>query len=188
MLTSIRSRRMPALFTRMSSRPNASTACATSRRAPSKSATFSPSATASEPSASISATTVVRRRRVGALAAERAAEVVDDDACARAGERERVLASDSASGAGDDRDLAVEQAHQSLSIRVAVPRPPPQHIVTSPSGRRSAPARAAASSRGGRRWTRVDGRARSRRRSRSPCRDPGRAPAPTLRRRTQTLR
>src|SRR5437868_3592392 len=57
MFTSMRSRRMPALFTTMSTQPNASIACSTSRRAPSKSATFSPSATASPCAASISATT-----------------------------------------------------------------------------------------------------------------------------------
>src|SRR5947209_4842230 len=57
MFTSIRSRRIPALFTRMSSRPNSSIACCTSRSAPAKSATFSPFVDASPPMARISSTT-----------------------------------------------------------------------------------------------------------------------------------
>src|SRR5580765_9065217 len=57
MFTSMRSRRIPALLTRMSTRPKRSTACSTMRPAPAKSATFSPFATASPPSASISRTT-----------------------------------------------------------------------------------------------------------------------------------
>src|SRR5487761_951861 len=56
MFTSMRSRRMPALLTTMSTPTKAATACSTSLRAPSKSATFSPSAIASPPAASISAT------------------------------------------------------------------------------------------------------------------------------------
>src|SRR4029077_11868881 len=57
MFTSIRSRRIPALLTRMSSRPNSSIACCTSRSAPAKSATFSPFVDASPPAARISSTT-----------------------------------------------------------------------------------------------------------------------------------
>src|SRR6185437_12346158 len=57
MFTSIRSRRIPALLTRMSSRPNSSIACRTSRSAPAKSATFSPFVEASPPEARISSTT-----------------------------------------------------------------------------------------------------------------------------------
>src|SRR3954468_21005725 len=57
MFTSIRSRRIPALLTRMSSRPNSSIACCTSRSAPAKSATFSPLVDASPPAARISSTT-----------------------------------------------------------------------------------------------------------------------------------
>ena len=49
MLVSMRSRRMPALLTSVSSRPNVSIARCTMRPAPAKSATFSPSATASPP-------------------------------------------------------------------------------------------------------------------------------------------
>src|SRR5581483_9594757 len=57
MFTSMRSRRIPALLTTMWRLPKADTACSTSRRAPSKSATSSPSATARPPADSISATT-----------------------------------------------------------------------------------------------------------------------------------
>ena len=55
---------------------------------------------------------LLRRRQVGALAGERAAEVVDDDLRAGRGERERVRAADAAPGAGDDRDLAREVRHR----------------------------------------------------------------------------
>ena len=57
MFTSMRSRRIPALFTSTCRSPNVSTAFCTSRRAPSKSATFSPFAIASPPIARISSTT-----------------------------------------------------------------------------------------------------------------------------------
>src|SRR5580692_2887389 len=57
MLTNIRSRRMPALFTRVSSRPNASRASATSDPAPSQSAASAWLATASPPSPRISSAT-----------------------------------------------------------------------------------------------------------------------------------
>ena len=79
-------------------------------------------------------------------------------------ERERVLAADPAPGAGDDRDLAVEETHQSRSIEVAVPSPPPQHIVTSPSvpSVRSSSCRSVVE--GARRSSQGDGRERSRRR------------------------
>ena len=53
----IRSRRMPALLTRMSRRPNVSTASATMRPAASKSVMSAPLTMASPPFASISATT-----------------------------------------------------------------------------------------------------------------------------------
>src|ERR1044072_2091869 len=57
MLTSIRSRRMPALFTRVSRPPKVSTAWLISRCEPSQSDTSSPLATASPPIALISSTT-----------------------------------------------------------------------------------------------------------------------------------
>ncbi len=57
MLMSTRSRRMPALFTRMCRSPKVSTAVSTRRLAPSKSATLSVFATASPPIPWISSTT-----------------------------------------------------------------------------------------------------------------------------------
>jgi hypothetical protein len=51
------------------------------------------------------------RSRVGSLARERAAEVVDDHARARARECKRMLAADPAARTGDDRDLAFERGH-----------------------------------------------------------------------------
>src|SRR5579871_6785460 len=57
MFTSIRSRRIPALLTRMSRRPKFSIACCTIRPAPAKSATFSPFVVASPPAPRISSTT-----------------------------------------------------------------------------------------------------------------------------------
>ena len=60
---------------------------------------------------------LLRGRRVGAVAAGAAAEVVDDDRGALGREQQRVTAADAAPGAGDDRDLAVEQTHEMLLIR-----------------------------------------------------------------------
>ena len=57
MFTSMRSRRMPALFTTTSRRPNVSIACLTTLPAPSQLEMSSPLATASPPMPSISATT-----------------------------------------------------------------------------------------------------------------------------------
>src|SRR5262245_7681988 len=59
MLVSMRSRRIPALLTSVSRRPNVSIARWTMRPAPAKSATFSPSATASPPMPLISSTTSI---------------------------------------------------------------------------------------------------------------------------------
>src|SRR5581483_1522527 len=74
----------------------------------------------------------LRSGGVASLAGEGRAEIVDDHTRPRAGECECVLAPDAAPGARDDCDLAVEQPHQIRSISVAVPSPPPQHMVTSP--------------------------------------------------------
>ncbi len=62
------------------------------------------------PSPSISATTCCGRREIVAGAVDRAAEVVDHDLGAVAGEAEGVLAADAAAGAGDDRDAAFAEA------------------------------------------------------------------------------
>ena len=101
MLTSPRSRRMPALFTSTSSPPNASTADVDERLA-----------------AGPVGDVVVRRHRLATRAADLfggllgpVAEVVDDDLGALGGEEQGVLAPDAPSGAGDDRDPTVESAH-----------------------------------------------------------------------------
>ena len=99
MLTSTRSRRMPALLTRTSRSPKVSMAALTRRWPPSQSATLSPLATASPPIALISSTTCCGRRAVAAGAVGGAAEVVDDDLGALGREEQRVLAADAAPGA-----------------------------------------------------------------------------------------
>ena len=125
MFTSIRSRRIPALLTRMSRRPNSSIACWIMRPAPAKSATFSPFATASPPAALISSTTCSAGAASASLAGEPAAEVVDDDLRAGGRERERVRAADAAPGAGDDRDFSAQIWHGgSLLLEAAGENPP----------------------------------------------------------------
>ena len=75
---------------------------------PSEVATELVSATASPPRSTISCDHGLGRADVAALAAQRAAEVVDDDAGAPAGQLQGVLAAEATSGTGDDGDLAVE--------------------------------------------------------------------------------
>src|SRR5207253_10724880 len=55
------------------------------------------------------------RPLVGALAGDRAAQVVDDDLRALGGELERLAPADAVPGPGDDRHLVVENAHTSSS-------------------------------------------------------------------------
>ena len=86
MFTSIRSRRMPALLTRTWRSPNVSIAVLMRRWAPSHVETSSPLATASPPIALISSTTCCGRAEVAAGAVHVAAEVVDDDLGALAGQ------------------------------------------------------------------------------------------------------
>ena len=57
---------------------------------------------------------LLRRRDVGAGAVVGAAEVVDDDAGAFAGEEQRMLSSDSTACAGDDCNSAVKRSHAIL--------------------------------------------------------------------------
>jgi len=56
----------------------------------------------------------VGRTRVAAVAFHRGAEVVDDDSRPVRGEQERVATTDAPAAAGDDRDLALEDAHPTL--------------------------------------------------------------------------
>ena len=121
----MRSRRMPALFTTASSRPNASSAAFTSAADCSKSATSAPSTIASPPSRRTSAATSLRGARVGALAARGGAEVVHHDARALARELERVLAADPAPGSGHDHDAAFTDAHVRSSWSLACREPAP---------------------------------------------------------------
>ena len=90
MLTSIRSRRMPALLTRTSRPPKVSTAVAISRCAPSTSETSSPLATASPPMALISSTTSPAGPLGPTAAVHLGPEVVDHDLGTLAGELDGV--------------------------------------------------------------------------------------------------
>ena len=54
---------------------------------------------------------------VGALAPDRAPEVVDDDLGPLLGQQERFTPPDSVPSAGDDRDLAVQQTHEDLQAQ-----------------------------------------------------------------------
>ena len=104
----MRSRTKPALFTTTSSPPNASSrGRGRAGRAPSKSATSSPLATASPPERVGSPRRPRRPGRVRARAVELDAEVVDDDRRALAGELERVGPPEPAPRAGDDDDAPV---------------------------------------------------------------------------------
>ena len=91
----------------------------TMRPAPAKSATFSPLATASPPIALISSTTSIAGLESTAVAVHVAAEVVDHDLRALAGERERVLTADAAPRSGHDDDPAVADTHAQLSFSAA---------------------------------------------------------------------
>ena len=107
---SILSRRMPALFTTMSRRPNSAAARATSFSAAAQSATEEWSAIARPPAAVISATTASAGVSP-ALPVQPGAGVVDHDRSAVRGQGQAVRAAESAAATGHDRDLAVEQAH-----------------------------------------------------------------------------
>ena len=107
MLWNVLSRRMPALLMTMSTRPKASTAVLTIASPPSGVATLLVSATAMPPRSSISLAVVWAGPSLAALAAHRAAEVVDDHLRAAGREQQCVLAPEPAARAGDDRNLAV---------------------------------------------------------------------------------
>ena len=108
-------RMMPALLTRMSMRPNRSTAASTSACAPAAVDTSLAVGDAAPPAATISAATVDARLGVGAVALHRAAEVVDDDA-------------------GAPRRRAAARR------RAPMPRPAPVTTATRPSKRSSSQA------------------------------------------------
>ncbi len=106
----IRSRRMPALLTRMSSCPNSATANSTSSRACWWSATSPVCATARPPAARISAATSsagVGGRGAGAVPAG-LSEVVDDDGGAEPGQLQRLRPAQAAARTRDDRGPALK--------------------------------------------------------------------------------
>ena len=110
-LANMRSRRKPALLTSTSSRPNASTAVATSASAWAQSATSAPLATASPPMAADGVDHLAGRTGRAAGAVDLGAEVVDDDLGSLPCELERVAAADAPPRAGHDHDPSVTDAH-----------------------------------------------------------------------------
>ena len=93
------------------------------RPRPRKVATSSPLATACTARGDDLVDDGLRGRVSRAAAFDRGAEVVDDHAGAVLGEQACVPAADAAAGAGDDRDLALENAHPTLLAQTkAVPR------------------------------------------------------------------
>ena len=103
-VTIIRSRRMPALFTTTSSPPNVSVAWPISRCAPAQVEMSSVFATASPPAAVISSATAWAGPDDEPAAVAGAAQVVDDDLGALRGEGQGVRPADPVPGASNDHD------------------------------------------------------------------------------------
>ncbi len=116
MLKLSRSRRMPALLITTSSPPKCSTAWSTSASAPAQVEMSSVLATACAAGGHDLVDDLLRRAGVGPAAVGRAAQVVHDHAGAFGGEQHRLLATDAATGSGDERHLAVEDPHVALSL------------------------------------------------------------------------
>ena len=116
MLTSIRSRRIPALLTSTCRSPNAATAASTRFWAPSAEATSSPLAMASPPKDRISSTTCSAARPVVARAVDGPAEVVHDHLGALGGEQQCVLTAQAAPRTRDDRHPPFERTHVVLLL------------------------------------------------------------------------
>ena len=120
MLKIIRSRRMPATLTRMSSRPNSSMAVWTRLSAAAKSAMSAPLATALPPASAISATTSCAGPvscPEPSTAAPRSLTTTEAPSLASS------LATDlpmPRPGAGDDRDPPVQTCHASSPSRVPI--------------------------------------------------------------------
>ena len=118
-LAKLLSRRMPALAISTSMRPHLSMVCWTRWATPASSLTEAPLAIAVAAGVGDLLHHGFRRRRVAAGAVDRAAEIVDDDLRAAPGEFERMGAAQSAAGAGDDDNLAVEaNGHGKCSFRM----------------------------------------------------------------------
>ena len=111
MLTSTRSRRMPALLTRTWRSPKASTAVSIRRLPPSQSADVVGVGHRLAPGRGDLVHHLLGRGAVVARAVDRAAEVVDHHLGPLGGEQQGVLASDAAAGPGDDRDPSVQCSH-----------------------------------------------------------------------------
>ena len=111
MLASMRSRRMPALLTSVSRRPNVSIARCTMRPAPAKSATFSPSATASPPIPLISSTTSIAGLSDPPSPCMSPPRSLTTTLAPSARVRERVLAADAPPRSGHDDHPAVADTH-----------------------------------------------------------------------------
>ena len=120
MFTSIRSRRMPALFTSTCRSPNVSTAALTSRSAPSQSVTSSWLAMAAPPASTISSTTSPRESASTPVAVEAdpprslTTTIAPSD-----GEQERVLAADATPRSRDDGDPALQCVHVVVLLSLA---------------------------------------------------------------------
>ena len=99
---------MPALFTTMSTRPNASRAACTIAAPPSAVATLSWFGAASPPAAVISSTTRCAAVAEASAAVHSTTEVVHEYARTPAGQLQRVGAAEAAARSGDDGDSSVE--------------------------------------------------------------------------------
>ena len=112
MLTSTRSRRMPALFTSTCRSPNASTAVLIEALAalPVGDVVGVGDGLAAH-GLDLVDDLLAPAVRSSPDAVDGAAEVVDDDLGALRREQQRVLAADAPAGAGDDRDASVECTH-----------------------------------------------------------------------------
>ena len=102
---------MPALLTRMSILPKASTAVPMMRPAPSKSLTESWLGTAAPPAASISAQTSAAGSSPRALTAERDADVVDHDLGSLGGQAEGDVPPDAPTRTRHHCRTSVEKSH-----------------------------------------------------------------------------
>ena len=110
MFESMRSRRMPALLISTWRSPNVSIAAVTSRSAPAKSLDVVAVGDRLAAHRLDLVDDLLGGREIVARAVDRAADVVDHDLRAVAGEAEGVLAADTATGAGDDRDASFAEA------------------------------------------------------------------------------
>ncbi len=109
----MRSRKMPALLTRMSTRPKASSAACTILSALPGSLIDSVEAIASPPAFLISSTTACAGPASCAAAVEARADIADDDTGAFGRHQKRDAAPDAAPRPGDDGDLAGDDIRHS---------------------------------------------------------------------------